>query len=65
MGPSFDALTGKDGKAVNTKEVIQAIRTAMSRHKGSEKELYEALVDEASAWEMRLEELENEEEDDS
>jgi hypothetical protein len=30
----------------------------MSKHKGSEKELYEELVSEADGWRMRLEELE-------
>jgi hypothetical protein len=45
---------------VNTHQVIEEIRTLLSKHKGDERELYEELVNEASGWEMRLEELEEE-----
>ena len=48
---------------MNTKEVIEAIRNIMAEHKGAERELYEALVDEASGWKMRLEEIEQEEDE--
>jgi hypothetical protein len=43
--------------------VIQAIRDATGRHQGDEKDLYEALVEEAESWKMRLQELEKEAED--
>jgi hypothetical protein len=32
---------------MNTKQVIDEIRTLISRHNGGERELYEALVNEA------------------
>jgi hypothetical protein len=48
---------------LTTAQVIEIIRQTMGRHVGSEKSLYDALTDEASGWEMRLQELEAEEED--
>ncbi len=48
---------------MTTQKVIDEIRKLMARCTDSEKELYEALVDEASGWEMRLQELEREDED--
>lgn len=48
---------------MSTKQMIEQIRTIISKCTDSEKATYEALVDEASGWEMRLEELEDEEGD--
>ena len=48
---------------MTTKEVLEEIRRVMSRHKGSERDLYEELVTEAEGWEMRLQELDAEEEE--
>lgn len=44
---------------MTTKEVIDELRRLIGRHRGSEKELLEALVLEADCWSMRLEELDD------
>lgn len=46
-------------------QMLDEIRAIISKYAGkmSEKATYETLVEEASGWEMRLEELEDEEED--
>lgn len=43
---------------MTTKQVLEGIRQLISRHIGSERELYEELMSEAEGWNMRLEELE-------
>ena len=45
------------------KEAIREIRHLMSRCECSEKEVYEALVEESEGWRMRLKELEEEEDE--
>lgn len=45
-----------------TQRMIEKIRTAMAQCNASEREVYEALCDEATGWQMRLEELEDEDE---
>lgn len=47
---------------MSVKKMLDEIRRAISQCTAGEKESYEALVDEASGWEMQLEELEAEEE---
>jgi len=42
------------------KKMLEEIRRIIGQCTASEKETYEALVDEAAGWEMRLEELEEE-----
>jgi hypothetical protein len=48
---------------MTTERVLIAVRTAIASHEGDEKELYQALCEEADTWEMRLHELENDDED--
>lgn len=47
---------------MNTEEVLQAVRDALGRHVGDERELMEALDAEAEGWRMRLAELGDEDE---
>ena len=49
---------------MNTQEVLRAVRDAIGKHTGDERELYEALEAEAEGWSMRLQELEDEARDD-
>jgi hypothetical protein len=46
---------------VTTKEILNEIRRLLGRHVGSEKELLEELCAESEGWEMRLDELEDDE----
>lgn len=46
---------------MNLDQVMNEIRSSMAKFDGSEKELYEYLMSEAEGWEMRLQELEDEE----
>jgi hypothetical protein len=48
---------------MNIREALNEIRRIMSRCNASEKELYEALCEEAEGWQMRLQELQEEDED--
>ena len=48
---------------MNIEEVMRAVRDAIGRHTGDERDLYEALEAEAEGWRMRLQELEDEEGD--
>lgn len=48
---------------MTTTEVIAEIRRVMTLHDGPEEELYEALLSEAEGWEMRLEEIDDVDED--
>lgn len=48
---------------MNTEQVLRMINDVIGRHRGDERELLEALNVLSEGWEMRLEELENEEED--
>jgi hypothetical protein len=50
---------------MTTKQVIAEIRKVMAKHKGSERDLYEQLCAEAEGWEMRLQELDEEESEDA
>ncbi len=43
--------------------MLEEVRDVIARCDASEKETYEALLDEAAGWEMRLRELEAEEDD--
>jgi hypothetical protein len=58
-----DKDSGRQLGGLNTEEVIKEIRMAIARHLGSEKELLEALMTEADGWDMRLEELGEDEEE--
>jgi hypothetical protein len=46
---------------VNAKQMIEQVRAIIARCDASEKDAYEALLEEAEGWKMRLEELEDEE----
>lgn len=46
---------------MKTCQVIDAIREAISKHAGPERELLEELLSESDGWKMRLDELEDEE----
>jgi hypothetical protein len=46
---------------MTTKEIIDSIRDTLAKHDGDERELYNQLMSEAAGWEMRLQELEDEE----
>jgi hypothetical protein len=48
---------------MNTEKIIQEIRRLLGQHKGSERELYAALCEEADCWAMRLQELEEDDDE--
>ncbi len=50
---------------MNAKQIVEKLRELLSKYKGDEKELLEALDSEAEGWRMRLQELEEEENDKS
>jgi hypothetical protein len=41
---------------MTTDEVIEAIVAALADHEGSERDLYDRLIDMAEGWKLRLEE---------
>lgn len=43
---------------MDTKQMIAEIRKIIARCKASEKAIYEALLEEAESWQMRMDELE-------
>lgn len=45
------------------KEMLEKVRKAISECKAPEKDMYEELVAEAEGWNMRLQEIEEEEKD--
>lgn len=45
---------------MTAKEIVNEIRRLLGKHRGTERDLYEALCSEAEGWNERLTELENE-----
>jgi len=45
---------------MHVRTMIERIREIIAKSDGTEKETYEALMEEADGWKMRLEELEDE-----